>query len=196
MSIQPRPYLTRQEYLVRERQSEVRHEYFAGEVFAMVGASRNHNQICFNISIEIGQQIKARKCVAYANDMRVRVDQTGLYTYPDLVITCEEPVFEDDKQDTLMNPQVIIEVLSESTEKYDRGKKFQNYRQLESLREYVLVSQEEPVIECYVRQPGGEWLLKSTEGLDATVELGTVGCHLPMAEVFAKVNFEGPIQED
>jgi len=191
MSTQPTQLLTRQEYLAQERVSEIRHEYFAGEIFAMVGASRNHNQITLNIAAILHAQLKDRPCLAFVNDMRVRVDQTGLYTYPDLSVTCEEPVFEDDHSDTLLNPQVIVEVLSESTEKYDRGAKFQNYRKLDSLCEYVLVSQEKPLVERFVRQDSGQWLLTATETLDATVLLEAVRCNLPMAEIYAKVLVTG-----
>jgi len=190
MSSQPQPALTSSQYLALERQSEIRHEFLRGEIFVMGGASRIHNQICFNLNTEIGQQFKQRDCTAYASDMRVLVDRTGLYTYPDLVITCDEPEFEDREMDTLLNPQVIIEVLSDSTEKYDRGAKFRHYRELDSIREYILVSQNQPLVEQYVRQENNDWLLKTAEGLDATFELESARCKLDLRDICAKVKFE------
>ena len=119
--------------------------------------------------------------------MRVKVSATGLYTYPDVVVTCEQPRFEDDKLDTLVNPQLIVEVLSESTEQYDRGKKFEQYRHIDSLREYVLVAQDRPYVERYLKNAEGQWVLSDATGLDAMIELSSVGCALALREVYAKV---------
>jgi Uma2 family endonuclease len=175
--------------LAIERDTELKHEFYLGEIFAMGGATEPHNQITFNLATELGALLKNRECRAYVNDMRVKVSASGLYTYPDAVVTCEQPRFEDDELDTLLNPQMIIEVLSDSTEKYDRGKKFAHYRRVESLREYVLVSQDRPLVEHYARQDDGHWLLTVASGLEATVELPTVDCRLRLADVYAKVEF-------
>jgi Uma2 family endonuclease len=189
MSTQPQARYSPAEYLAIERASEIKHEYYAGEIFAMGGASREHNRVTFNLAVILGAQLKEKDCEAFVNDMRVKISKTGLYTYPDLIVTCEHPRFEDDQFDTLLNPQVIIEVLSDSTEKYDRGKKFAHYRRVESLREYVLVSQDRPLVEHYARQDDGHWLLTVANGLEATVELPTVDCRLRLADVYAKVEF-------
>ena len=136
MAAQPqhKPYVSPQEYLVIEREATYKSEYFNGEMFAMAGASRRwHNLLVTNIVGEIRQQLKGRQCNIYANDMRVRIPSTGLYTYPDVIVVCGEEQFEDDELDTLLNPTLIIEVLSKSTAGYDKGEKFAHYRQLDSL---------------------------------------------------------------
>ena len=189
MSTQPKPQLTSEEYLAIERDTERKHEFYRGEMFAMVGASREHNLVAGNIFASLHSQLKDRDCQVFTGDMRVKVSATGLYTYPDVIATCKSPKFEDDHVDTLLNPQVIFEVLSESTEKYDRGKKWEHYRQIESLREYVLVSQDHPQIDHFVRQDDGHWLLDEASGLEASLELPTIDCRLQMADVYAKVQF-------
>src|SRR5215211_3382177 len=152
MSSQRKTLLTPEEYLAVERRSEVRSEYLAGEVFAMVGASKRHNLIVSNLIRVLGNQLLDRPCNVYPSDMRVKVSRIGKYTYPDVVVACEEEEFDDEERDTLLNPLVIIEVLSESTEAYDRGRKFEHYQYIESLTEYLLVSQEPYRVEQYVRQ--------------------------------------------
>jgi Uma2 family endonuclease len=161
-------------------------------MFAMSGASLAHNQITFNLAGSLHGQLKDRPCNAYVNDMRVKVSATGLYTYPDVVVTCEKPKFEDNVLDTLINPQAIIEVLSETTEKYDRGGKFAQYRQLPSLREYVLVSQERPHIELFTKSEAGVWGLTEAIGLESTINIPTIACSLALADVYAKVEFSAP----
>ncbi|HYH85077.1 MAG TPA: Uma2 family endonuclease [Pyrinomonadaceae bacterium] len=187
MSSQPTTYLTPEEYLAVERKSEYKSEYIYGEMVAMTGASRRHNLIAFNISIELGRQLKGRACEAYASDMRVRVPSTHLYTYPDVVVVYGEPLFEDEHVDTLLNPTLIIEVLSESTERYDRGKKFGFYRTIESLAEYLLVAQDEYRIEHYAKQSDGRWLLSDYRSADDTVEMTSIQCKLALREVYDKV---------
>lgn len=189
MSTQPVRQLTAEEYLAIERDCEAKHEYYRGEMFAMVGATRGHNQITFNLAGLLHGALKDRECAAYISDMRVNIPPTGLYTYPDAVVTCEEPRFEDDQLDTLLNPQVIIEVLSESTEKYDRGKKFEHYRQIESLTDYVLIAQDHAQVERFSRNEQGQWLLSEASGLEATMPLPTIECQLPLADLYAKVQF-------
>jgi Uma2 family endonuclease len=189
MSTAPQRRYTEAEYLALDRASEIKYEFYRGEIFAMSGASRQHNRINFNLSACLHGQLKDRDCDAYANDMRVKVQSTILYTYPDIVITCNEPRFLDSEVDTLLNPQVVIEVLSDSTEKYDRGKKFEHYRTVPSLREYILVSQDHAHIDRFALNEQGQWVLTDATGLDAVIDLSAVGCRLPLAEVYAKVEF-------
>lgn len=189
MSAVPKSYLTPQEYLARERQAETRSEYLRGEMFAMSGASRKHNLIATNVAGELRQQLRDRECEVYQSDMRVRVSPTGLYTYPDVAVVCGEPEFEDAEVDTLLNPKVLVEVLSESTADYDRGGKFTHYRRLPSLQEYVLISQDRPLVEHYVRQGQDEWLLTEQSSLEDTLVLPSIDCQLPFAEIYLKVRF-------
>jgi len=187
MSSQPQPRYTPQEYLALERKAEHRSEYFAGEIFAMSGASERHNLIALNVAASLHAQFRNRSCKVYASDMRVKVSATGLYTYPDVVALCGEPQFDDEQKDTLLNPTVIIEVLSPSTEAYDRGDKFGHYRKLASLAEYVLISQDKPHVEHYVRQPDNQWLLSEASSLQDSVQLPSINCTLVLAEIYEKV---------
>lgn len=175
-----------QEYLSRERLSPVRHEYHDGEIFAMAGASREHNLIAVNLSREVGNQILDRPCESYVSDMRVWIEATGLYTYPDLVVVCGEPRFQDGELDTLLNPMVIAEILSPTTEAYDRGLKFGHYRRIPSLREYVLISQDRMLVERYTRQ-GEDWLLTELTGPDQVLRLESIGCEVVLGRIYAKV---------
>jgi Uma2 family endonuclease len=187
MSAHPKRLLTPEEYLAIERDVPTKHEFYRGEMFAMSGASREHNLITGNIAASLHAQLANRPCESYQNDMRVRVSKTGFYTYPDVVITCEQPRFEDDHFDTLLNPQVIVEVLSDSTEKYDRGKKFEHYRQLESLREYALIAQDRAHLELFTRGDDGIWRLTEATGLESAIDLPVIGCRLQLADVYAKI---------
>ena len=191
MSSSLKSRLTPEEYLKFERTSPERHEYADGELFAMSGASERHNQIVVNLSREISLQFKGRSCRVYTNDMRVRIAGTKRYCYPDLAALCEPVLFDDEHKDTLINPSLILEVLSASTEAYDRGEKFEHYRLIKSLAEYVLVSQDKPHIERFARQSNEQWLFTSTSGLDSLVELPAIGCRLSLAEIYDKVQF-GP----
>ncbi len=187
MSYQRKTLLTPEEYLAVERRSETKHEYFAGEVFAMVGASKRHNLITANIIRLLGNQLVDRPCNVYPSDMRVKVTATGKYTYPDVVVACAEEKFDDEENDTLLNPVVIFEVLSESTEAYDRGKKFEQYQNIESLTEYLLVAQEPFRVEQYVRQSDREWRYSEYHTAEDVVTLGVIGCQLALKDVYAKV---------
>src|SRR5258708_2629284 len=169
--------------------SEMRREYIDGHMFAMSGASRRHSLIAVNLIREISTQLRGRNCEAHAIDMRVKVSHTGMYTYPDIVAVCGEARFEDAHIHTLVNPTVIVEVLSESTEAYDRGEKFAHYRRLETLREYVLVAQDKVRIEHF-RREGDEWILSEVSGSDATLHLGSIDCHIGVAAIYEKVNFD------
>ena len=181
--------LTAEEYLAIERKAEFRSEYFAGEMFAMSGASREHNLIVSNLNREVGEQLKDRPCEIYPSDMRVRIP-SGLYTYPDVVVVCGSPKFDDDHVDTLLNPLVLIEVLSESTADYDRGTKFKHYRQITSLREYVLVDQEATQIEHFALGGDGKWSLTEIAGLDQVLKLNSIECQIPLFEIYRKVTFK------
>jgi Uma2 family endonuclease len=186
MATEPKSSLTVEQYLTLERQSETRSEYLNGEVFAMTGASREHNLITGNVFGEIRAQLRGRSCEAYASDMRVAIPGTGLYTYPDVVVACGPPQFEDGELDTLLNPTLIVEVLSASTEDYDRGTKFAHYRTLASLAEYVLVAQDKVHVEHFVRQAEG-WLLTETDDLATTLDLPSIGCKLALADIYERV---------
>ncbi len=194
MSTQVKTYLTPEEYLALERRAETKSEYFNGEMFAMVGASREHNVVSGNIFREINQQLRGTPCESYTSDMRVRIPATGLYTYPDVIVVCGEPEFDDDQVDTLINPTLInptliVEVLSGSTESYDRGKKFGHYRSVESITEYLLVAQDECRIEQFVKQTDGRWLLSEAGSLDGSLQLASVPCVLLLKEVYDRIAF-------
>ena len=178
--------LTPAEYLAFERAAEYKHEYVGGRVYAMTGASREHNVIAWNVLGALHALLRGHPCEAYPSDMRVKVSETGMYTYPDVVVACDEPAFEDAHVDTLLNPTVIVEVLSPSTEAYDRGEKFAHYRRLASLREYVLIAQDRVRIEHYVRR-GEQWLLTELAGVDATLALESLDCALALADVYERV---------
>lgn len=190
MSQQIKSYVSPNEYLRLERQSEYKSEYLNGEIFAMTGASRKHNLITTNISSSLNGQLKGRPCEVYAVDMRVKVRATGLYTYPDVVVVCGEPQFEDDFVDTLLNPTFLIEVLSQSTERYDRIAKSSYYRTIDSLAEHLLVAQAEIRLEQYVRQPDGQWFLFEYLTLDSTAQLTSIDCSLALGDVYDKISFD------
>lgn len=179
---------TVEEYLAFERTSEEKHEYYAGEIFAMSGASRNHNLIVMNTGTTLNSQLAQQPCEVYPSDMRVKVSNIK-YTYPDVSVVCGEPRFADSEFDTLLNPTIIVEVLSDSTENYDRGKKFEHYRTLESLQEYVLISQNEIHIEHYQRT-ASKWILSETKSVDDLIELPSIGGTLNLADIYRKITFE------
>jgi Uma2 family endonuclease len=175
--------------LARERAAEFRSEYFAGEMFAMSGGSFRQSVIRMNLSRELSATLKGRPCVACDSDLRIKVIASGLYTYPDASVICEPIEFDDDQRDTVLNPVLLVEVLSPSTEAYDRGKKFEHYRRIPSLREYLLVSQDAPHIEHFQRNEDQTWTLTEVAGLEAIITLPTLGVQLPLREIFDKVDF-------
>ncbi len=187
MQPQPIPYLSEEEYLELERNSETKNEYFDGEIFAMAGASRKHNLIVANVVGEIRSQLKKKPCRVYPSDMRLKIESTKLYTYPDAMIVCGKEIFDGDKEDMLLNPDVIIEVLSDSTESYDRGRKFSHYRQIASLKEYILISQDIRKIEKYSRTEHRHWTWEDTDEDHPEIILESVGCSLHLDEVYDKV---------
>jgi Uma2 family endonuclease len=181
--------LTEAEYLEIERRAEFKSEFLDGEMFAMAGGTRSHSLIKCNLIRAIGNRLDGGPCRVYDSDMRVKVHVSGLYTYPDVSVACGEDQFEDEHQDTLLNPVVIVEVLSDSREAYDRGKKFEMYRQLPSLQEYWLVNQYEPRVEQYLRQDSGEWLLRDVAGLDSKLSLPSMGVTIELAKIYTDVRF-------
>ncbi|MBA3533412.1 MAG: Uma2 family endonuclease [Ardenticatenales bacterium] len=187
MSSQPKSYLTAEDYLALERQADYRSEYYRGEIFAMVGASREHNLISLNIAASFHRQLAEHPCEVYTNDMRVRVSPTGLYTYPDVIVVCGKPQFGDEQNDTLLNPTVLVEVLSESTEAYDRGKKFEHYRTLSSLSDYLLVTQDAYHVEHFARLADGQWLLSEAKGRESSLRIASIACDLALDAVYHKV---------
>jgi Uma2 family endonuclease len=190
MAAQPQALLTPEQYLELERAAETRHEYYNGEVFAMAGGSLRHAVVSQNFARELGNALKQRPCLVMSSDVRIRVAVDGLYTYPDVVVVCDPPKFVDNRSDTLLNPTLLVEVLSPSTEAHDRGFKFAQYRTIEGLQEYVLVSQAEARVEVFRRQEDGNWLMSEAIGLDAICELRSVDCRIGLDEIYAKVEFD------
>lgn len=193
MSTVPQRRYTPAEYLALERKSEERHEYFRGEVFAMAGGTVRHALICDNLLERTRSRIRGSPCSSFSASMRIKIQATGLYTYPDLSIVCGNWEFEDEQRDTLLNPRAIVEVLSPSTESYDRGKKFSQYREIPSLAEHILVAQDEPQIERFVKQEFG-WQFIALSGIEQELELVAAGITIPLREIYENVTFgEGPV---
>ncbi len=187
MSAEPQRHWTVEEYLAFERQSETKHEYLDGEIFAMSGASRVHNRISWNITVALDPQLESQECEGFAADMRVHIPATERYTYPDIVVVCGEPQFEDAELDTLLNPTLIIEILSPSTEDHDRGRKLFDYRSIPSLETILLVAQSQVHIEQIARQDDSSWVLTETGDLDAVLDLPAIGSRLALADVYRRV---------
>ncbi len=189
MSTVRQPKMTEAQYLAIERAAQTKSDFYAGEMYAMAGAKRNHSLVVTNVVAALHRQLQKRPCELYSNDMRVRVSPAGLFTYPDAVVVCGRIEFLDDKDDTLLNPSLIVEVLSESTVSYDRGFKSQCYRRLPSLREYLLIEQDSVLVERYVRTSKGKWMLEEASELGQTLALEAIDCELPLAAVYDKVVF-------
>jgi Uma2 family endonuclease len=187
--------ITPQEYLIRDRQASCKSEFHQGEVFAIGGGSANHSLIAANFVREAGNALKDKSCTVFNSDLRVQVRSTGLYTYPDATIVCGEREFDDDQRDTIINPTVIVEVLSDSTEKYDRGKKANHYRQIASLKELLLITQGRPHVERFTRQPNGDWMFHEQYDLSADFELKSLGIFVAISELYRGLKFD-PIEDD
>lgn len=186
-----------EEYLAFERGTDARHEYLDGHVYAMAGESIEHSRICVNVAGELRARLKGRPCEVLSPNMKVVTSPSGLFSYPDVVVVCGEPLFYDQRRDILTNPTIVFEVLSPSTEAYDRGEKFLRYRtQIDALREYVLVSQHRPLVEHYVRQPDGSWGYSSSGSIDEVVEMISIDCRLPLSEIYDRIVFPGGAEED
>lgn len=188
MTALPKPIYNAEEYLALEEPADYRSQFYNGEIFSMAGASRRHNTASMNTAGSLHFQLRNRPCEIYQNDMRVKVSP-DLYTYPDIVIVCGEPQIEKKHGENLLNPLVIIEVLSPSTEKFDRGEKARPYRLMPSLEEYVLISQDAMHIEHFVRQNNGGWLLTELSAADDVLELPTISCQVSLSDVYAKIDF-------
>jgi Uma2 family endonuclease len=188
MASQQQPILSPEEYLARERMAETKSEYYDGRIYAMGGATPSHVRIAGNCHAALHAQLRGRPCDLFMGDMQVRVPETGLYTYPDVSALCGDARFDDDASDVLLNPSVIVEVLSRSTEAYDRGQKFAHYMRLPSIREYVLIAQARMRVERFTRGDDGHaWVLTIAERADATVELPSIGCTLRVGDLYERV---------
>ena len=188
MSSSPVTKLSEQEYLALDRAAEIRSEFLDGEMFAMSGASSRHIFLQANLQGELYAALRGAECRVCGSDFRVRVSATGMYTYPDLTVICGKLLLADAHQDILLNPAIIFEILSPSTEKYDRGLKFRHYRTIEPLREYVLVDQNQVQIEQYTRQPDNTWTFRDYQGLDAELKLDSIGVSLPLQRIYDRVD--------
>ena len=189
MSANPTTFMTLEEYLGRELESEEKYEYFNGEVFAIARPSARHTWIVANIVVEFGRQLKGKPCRLSSSELRLRVTPTGLYTYPDVMVICGNVEVAAEQKDTVLNPVVIVEVLSPSTQDYDRGQKFQHYRTLPSLIDYLIVAQDEPRVEHWTRQSENRGLLTDFAGLGQVIQLASINCILPLAEIYDKIEW-------
>lgn len=185
-----------EEYLMVERAAGYRSEMLDGEIYAMSGASPAHVIICTNLSGEVYAQLKGSRCQGMSHDMKVPAGRGRLYSYPDYLILCAKPRFHDDRQDILLNPQVLFEVLSPSTEDYDRTTKFDLYKQIESLREYVLIELDEPRVEHYVRTSAGSWTQRVLTGMDAALSLQTVSATVALSDLYAWIEFKADVVKE
>ena len=187
-------FYTDEEYIALEREATEKHELADGEIIAMAGASREHNLICVNVSSEIRQNLKGSGCETYATDMRVRMKE-GNYAYPDVVVVCDEPQFADDEFDTLLNPVIVVEILSKSTRFRDKNEKLTTYQKMESVQECLLIEQDLLRIEHYIKQTPKQWLLRIYEELDEIVSLESIGCEIPLSEIYAQIKFDKAIEQ-
>jgi Uma2 family endonuclease len=182
------PTFTPQQYLDLERSSEVRHECLDGFAYAMAGESPEHSTICFNLAVAIGSQLRDKPCRGFSPNMKVRTNESGLFAYPDLAVVCGEPIFHDERRDVLINPTAIFEVLSPSTEKYDREEKFIRYRtHIETLQAYILIAQDKAHIELYARGPDGTWIGQSIDGLNNILNLSSIDCSIQLLDIYARI---------
>lgn len=194
MSAHPNKRMTVEEYLAFEHASDTKHEFWGGLVYSIAGASRRHVAITGSTFASLYTQLRQRPCQIFASDMRVRIGKSDDYAYPDIVATCDTPLFDDAELDTLLNPAIVIEVLSDSTERQDRGTKFAGYRAIATLQEYVLVNQNRIMVEHYVRQ-GNQWVLTIYSEPDVSMKLASIDCTLTLAEMYEKADFEPPIDD-
>ena len=189
MPTQPKPYLTPEQYLEIDRAAERRSEYYNGEIFPMSAVSLNHTRIVTNLTVSFFAQFHGRSCEVAGSDLRVRTEPRGPYFYPDLVVFCGLPHLADRRRDTLTDAAVIIEVLSPSTERYDRTFKWEYYQKLASLKDYLMVAQDQVKIEHNVRRDNGSWEMRETTDLEAVIELPSIGCTFRVADAYARVEF-------
>ncbi|MGH8559266.1 MAG: Uma2 family endonuclease [Methylococcales bacterium] len=197
---QPEPLYTAENYLALERRADERHQFVDGRIYAMAGETLEHSTISFNLAAILVTQLRGKNCRGLSPNMKIlsgplRKDQrSGLFSYPDASVVCGEPRFHDEHRDVLLNPTVLFEVLSPSSEAFDRGEKFRRYRtHLDTLGDYVLISSDKPFVEHFQRQAGGQWLYSSLEGLEGNLELVSIDCRLPLAELYERVGFAADI---
>lgn len=195
MSAQPKPYYTPEQYLALERDADYKIQYLSGEIWAMAGISIPHNAISANVVSALSARFKGRSCQAFASDLRVTVTATGLRTYPDVVAVCGQIQVHPQDKDSLINPTVLVEVLSPSTEAFDRGEKFAHYRRIETLAEYVLISQDKVRVEHYVRRQDGHWDFSEISDQQQNLILSSLDCELPLSDIYDRVVF-APRPED
>jgi Uma2 family endonuclease len=187
---QKHPVFTIKDYLDYERFSTERHEFLDGNVYAMAGENPKHSTICYNLYGITHNQLRGKNCRGFSPNMKIATNERGLYSYPDLAIVCGEPIYHDQKSDVLLNPTVIFEVLSPSTENYDRGEKFLRYTNfIETLNDYILISQDEPFIEHYQKQENGGWEKFEIRDLDAILEIVSIDCRISFSELYELVDF-------
>ena len=187
----PLPKLTVEQYLAIEREAEYKSEYYRGDMFAMAGGTGPHSELSVTMTRLIGNRLAGRGCKVYNSDMKVQIEPGGLHTYPDGSVVCGKPVFSTSTKEALVNPKLIVEVLSKSTEAHDRGFKFQEYKKIASLEEYVLVSQTEPLVERFARRSGAAWMdYSEARGMDARIELQSLGIEIPLEEIYGEIDFE------
>lgn len=184
MALPDKKFLTEEEYLEFENTSEVKHEFYNGEIFAMSGASVPHNIIHSNVFIEIGSRLKGKKCKPFGSDLRIYIEKNSLYTYPDISIICGEILKANKPFDSVVNPSVIIEVLSDSTKNYDRGDKFRLYRDIEVLEEYILIDSTSLLVEKFKKQLDGTWVLTVFESIDQTIKIETIQETFDLSEIY------------
>jgi Uma2 family endonuclease len=191
-------YMTPEAYLDFDRISEIKYEYFEGKIVAMTGAKKNHNLINANLTADLVARFRAEgsTCRVFSNDMRVKIGNKTGFAYPDIAIACGNLEFEDDELDILNNPIVIIEILSESTEAYDRGDKFAYYRAVPTLLEYILVSQNKCRIEQFVRKEGRMWSMLYYEDMGQVVKIESIDCEVPLSDIYKWVEFDQPSGHD
>lgn len=189
MATQPLLRSTPEEYLSAERRAETKSEFHDGEILAMAGASYVHNLVVANLIRELGVQLKSRPCAVLPSDLRVWIEASRRYVYPDVTVVCGEPELTDTDPEALVNPTLLVEVLSDTTKNYDRGEKFEHYRTLGSFAEYVLLAQDRPHCEHYVLQPDKSWIFTEENQLDVSIPLTTIGCDLALREAYDRVSF-------
>ncbi|MEM9954610.1 MAG: Uma2 family endonuclease [Chloroflexota bacterium] len=190
MALPESDFISEKEYLALDADSDIRYEYLDGEIFAMAGASREHNIIASNTHIALGTQLRDKPCEIYQSDMRVQTKADKSYRYPDIVVVCDEPNFADTTPVSLKNPTLIIEVLSKSTSDNDESKKADEFRKMPSVQEYVIISQDSPRIQRYYRQDDINWLYTDVSGIDKQLILKSIDCVLDLGEVFRRIEFD------
>jgi len=187
-------YYTKEEYLETESIAEYKSEYYSGEIFAMAGGTPEHSAICFNLIRRVAEAIDNKNCRGFESNMKLEIAEADAFVYPDLMVICGEIEFAENRKDAVTNPVLIIEVLSPGTESFDRGKKFEYYQIIKSLKEYVLVSQEEPVVETYFRQDKNQWLYTVAKGLDKTVLFNSIEYEIELKDIYHKVNWKKEVE--